>query len=248
EMVALLAQKSMPKESPVLVRIFKEEAEMEVWKQDTSGQYALLKTYPICRWSGALGPKVREGDRQAPEGFYPITPGQMNPNSNYYLSFNIGFPNAYDRANERTGAFLMVHGDCSSAGCYAMTDEQMGEIYALGRESFLGGQKSFQVQAYPFRMTALNRAKHRNNPAMPFWRMIKEGSDHFEVTGQEPKVDVCEKRYVFGAEQPPGSTKPLNFNPVGACPAYHIPDEVADALRDKQREDETKTAELITRG
>ena len=136
----------------------------------------------------------------------------MNPNSTYYLSFNLGFPNAYDRANDRTGAFLMVHGDCSSAGCYAMTDEQMGEIYALGREAFLGGQKAFQVQAYPFHMTAHNMARHRNNPNMPFWRMIKEGNDIFETTRQEPKVDVCEKRYVFNAETSG------RFDPRGALP------------------------------
>ena len=82
----------MPTESPILVRLFKEEAELEVWKQDAAGRYDLLKTYPICRWSGELGPKVKEGDRQAPEGFYTITPAQMNPNSQFYLSFNMGYP------------------------------------------------------------------------------------------------------------------------------------------------------------
>ena len=140
-MLAELQQKNMPQDSPMLIRIFKEESELEVWKQDTTGRYALLKVYPICRWSGDLGPKVKEGDRQAPEGFYPITPGLMNPNSNYYLAINTGFPNVYDRANNRHGAFLMIHGDCSSRGCYAMTDEQIGEIYSLAREAFLGGQK-----------------------------------------------------------------------------------------------------------
>src|SRR5262249_53848858 len=205
-MQAEIESKNMAKESPILVRIFKEESELEVWKQDRSGRFALLNTYPICRWSGDLGPKVKEGDRQAPEGFYQITPGLMNPNSNYYLAFNLGFPNTYDKANDRTGAFLMVHGDCSSRGCYAMTDDQIGEIFALGRDAFSGGQKSFQVQAYPFRMTALNMAKHRNSPHMAFWRMIKRGYDHFEVTRQEPAVNVCEKHYVFDAESPTGAT------------------------------------------
>ena len=241
EMMALLEQKNMPKESPVLVRIFKEEAELEVWKQDTSGQYALLKTYPICRWSGELGPKVKQGDRQAPEGFYSIAPGQMNPNSAWYLSFNLGFPNAYDRANDRTGAFLMVHGDCSSAGCYAMTDEQMAEIYALGREAFLGGQKAFQVQAYPFRMTARNMARHRNNPAMPFWRMLKEGNDHFEATRQEPKVSVCEKRYVFDAETSG------RFDPRAKCPVFQVPSEIATPVAAKQQRDEQEFATLVAR-
>jgi murein L,D-transpeptidase YafK len=140
EMLALLQQRNMPKESPILVRVFKEESELEVWKQDTTGLYQRLKVYPICRWSGELGPKKVEGDRQAPEGFYSITPGLMNPNSNYYLAINMGFPNAYDKANGYSGGFLMIHGDCSSRGCYAMTDEQIGEIYSLARESFLGGQ------------------------------------------------------------------------------------------------------------
>jgi murein L,D-transpeptidase YafK len=244
EMVAEFEQKHMPKESPILVRIFKEESELEIWKQDESGQYALLKSYPICRWSGDLGPKIKEGDRQAPEGYYTITPGQMNPNSSYYLSFNLGFPNAYDRANDRTGAFLMVHGDCSSAGCYAMTDEQMGEIYALGRESFFGGQREFQVQAYPFRMTPLNMAKHRNSPHMAFWRMIKEGYDHFEVTRREPKVDVCDKHYVFDAEPAPGTS----FNPKARCPAYEVGADIAAAVKEKRENDEREFAALVSRG
>src|SRR5712692_8511362 len=250
EMASDLERKNMPKESPLLVRLFKQEAELEVWKQDSGGRFALLKTYPICRWSGELGPKVKEGDRQAPEGFYTITPGQMNPNSNYYLSVNIGFPNEFDRAHGRTGAFLMIHGDCSSRGCYAMTDEQITEIYALARESFFGGQRSFQVQAYPFRMTPVNMAKHRNKPSRPFWRMLKEGSDHFEVMRLEPKVDVCEKRYVFDAEAPANASpaRPLTFNATARCPAYVIPPELAEAVAEKQKSDDGQMAQLIARG
>jgi murein L,D-transpeptidase YafK len=247
-LISEMQQKDMDPQSPMLVRLFKQEAELEVWKQDRSGQFALLKTYPICRWSGDLGPKVREGDRQAPEGFYNITPGQMNPQSAYYLSFNMGYPNAFDKALGRTGSQLMVHGDCSSRGCYAMTDEQISEIYTLGRESFFGGQRAFQVQAYPFRMTPVNMAKHRNNPNMPFWKMIKEGYDHFEVTRQEPKVEFCENKYVFDPAAPPNSSRAPVFNASAKCPAYVIPDEVADAVRQKQHQDDTKTAELIARG
>ena len=208
----------MDKESPILVRLFKEESELEVWKQDRTGRFALLKTYPICRWSGELGPKIKEGDRQAPEGFYNITPGQMNPNSQYYLSFDLGYPNAFDRAYGRTGAQLMVHGDCSSRGCYSMTDEQISEIYALGRDAFFGGQKSFQVQAYPFRMTAQNLAKHRNNPNIAFWKMLKKGNDHFEVSqpraqGQRLREALRVRRrsargFVAGAVVQPGRQVP----------------------------------------
>jgi murein L,D-transpeptidase YafK len=245
KMVKDIRAKNMEPESPILIRLFKEESELEVWKQDREGRFALLKTYPICRWSGELGPKVKEGDRQAPEGFYNITPGQMNPNSQYYLSFDLGYPNAFDRAYGRTGSQLMVHGDCSSRGCYSMTDEQISEIYALGRDSFFGGQKSFQVQAYPFRMTAQNLAKHRNSPHLAFWKMLKKGSDHFEVSKLEPKVNVCEKRYVFDAE--PTAGRALSFNPTAQCPAYEVPQEIASLVRDKEQRDEIQFADLSRR-
>ena len=162
------------------------KSELEVWKQPT-GHFQPLKIYAICRWSGDLGPKVHEGDRQAPEGFYTITPALINPNSNYYLAINTGFPNSYDRANDHHGAFLMIHGDCSSRGCYAMTDEQIAEIYSLARKSFLGGQPSFQIQAYPFRMTPMNLAHHRTNPNMPFWKMLKIGNDHSRPRISNPR-------------------------------------------------------------
>jgi murein L,D-transpeptidase YafK len=248
KLIAAMVEKDMDLQSPILVRLFKEEAELEVWKQDRSGRFALLKTYPICRWSGDLGPKVREGDRQAPEGFYNITPAQMNPQSAYYLSFNTGYPNAYDRSLGHTGSELMVHGDCSSRGCYAMTDEQIAEIYSLGRESFFGGQKSFQFQAYPFRMTAVNMAKHRNNPNMAFWKMIKVGYDHFEITRQEPKVDVCEKKYVFDAVKAPDAKREPVFEASAKCPAYVIPDEVADAVREREDQDQAEFARLVDKG
>jgi len=136
--MALMAKKGMSKDDPILIRAYKKESEMEVWKRGSDGRYALLKTYPICRWSGQLGPKVKEGDRQAPEGFYSVTPAQLNPNSAYYLSFDTGYPNAFDRAHGRTGSALMVHGTCSSRGCFAMTDEAIAEVYAMAREAFAG--------------------------------------------------------------------------------------------------------------
>ena len=248
KLIQAMVDKDMDLNSPILVRIFKTEAELEVWKQNRSGQFALLKTYPICRWSGDLGPKVKEGDRQAPEGFYSITPAQMNPQSQFYLSFNTGYPNAFDQALGRTGSQLMVHGDCSSRGCYAMTDEQIAEIYSLGRESFFGGQRSFQLQAFPFKMTPINMAKHRNNPNMPFWKMIKEGYDHFEVTRQEPKVEFCEKRYVFDPIRSPNATRDPVFNASAKCPAYAISEDIADAVQEKQQKDAAETAKLISRG
>ncbi|WP_189425829.1 L,D-transpeptidase family protein [Devosia pacifica] len=197
----------------MFVRIFKQEGQLEVWKETSGGDFRLLKTYAICAWSGDLGPKIREGDRQAPEGVYTITPGLMHPRSNYYLAFNIGFPNKFDRAHGRTGSNLMVHGDCSSAGCYAMTDGGIAEIYALARESFKGGNKSFQVQVFPFRMTPQNIAANIDNQHMPFWRDIKEGYDLFEINRQPPTWDVCERQYVFNAS---GGGM---LDALGPCPA-----------------------------
>ncbi|MGN6450027.1 MAG: hypothetical protein ACTHLK_15815 [Brucella intermedia] len=214
KVVAKMKAKGMTRTSPIMVRIFKEEGVLEVWKQKNNGKYDQIASYEICKWSGKLGPKYIEGDRQAPEGFYTVRPAQMNPNSNYYLAFNIGFPNAYDRANCRTGQHLMVHGACSSSGCYSMTDEQVAEIYAFGRDAFKGGQRDFQIQAFPFRMTAANMARYKSDPNYSFWKMLKQGYDAFETTKVPPKVDVCEKRYVFNVSTPDG--QPLS--PTDACP------------------------------
>jgi murein L,D-transpeptidase YafK len=224
---ALMSEKGMSKDQPILIRSYKKESELEIWKRKANGQYALLKTYPMCRWSGQLGPKVREGDRMAPEGFYAISPAQMNPNSSYYVSFNMGYPNAFDRAHGRTGSHLMVHGACSSAGCYSMTDDQMGEIYALVREAHNGGQRAVQMQALPFRMTPENLAKHRLDPNIAFWKNLKEGTDYFDVTGDEPQVAVNGGRYVF------------NGNGDAS---------VVQAVQRKRQQDETQVAALVAKG
>src|ERR1700712_4331651 len=245
ELLSLLRQKKMPKYSPIIVRVFKEEAELEVWKQDITGRFQILKTYPICRWSGDLGPKLKEGDRQSAEGFYTITPNLMNPNSNYYLAINVGYPNSFDKANDRDGSLLMIHGDCSSSGCYAMTDEQISEIYSLARDTFVGGRPSFQVQAYPFRLTPANLARHRNSPSLAFWKMLKIGNDHFETTHLEPKVDVCNRRYVFDAQSVPGLPSPGAFNATSECPAFVVNPQIARRALEKQRTDELEYAQLL---
>lgn len=228
----VLKSKNMSKKAPIMMRIFKEEGVLEVWKRVDSGKYELASSYDICVWSGKLGPKYAEGDRQAPEGFYTVSPGQMNPNSQYHLAFNIGFPNAYDRVNGRYGQFLMVHGACSSAGCYSMNDQQIEEIYAYARDAFRGGQRSFQLQAFPFRMTDRNMARYRSDPNIKFWTMLKQGYDAFEATKTPPKVDVCEKRYAFNLKGTP-------LSPTATCPgesdaktinAYTSPVDVRTAV------------------
>ncbi len=241
EIVAQMRAKGMTPADPIMVRIYKQESELEIWKRDRSGSYSLLKTYPICRWSGKLGPKKREGDRQAPEGFYMVNMPLMNPMSQFYLSFNLGFPNQLEEALGYEGAALMVHGACSSSGCYAMTDAGIAEIYAVAREALRGGQTAFQVQALPFRMTPENLARHRDDPNMTFWLNLKQGSDQFDVTRQPPRVAACASRYVFGA-------KPIDpaapFDPLAPCPPYEVDSSVATRVAAKADRDKAAVAAL----
>lgn len=212
-LIAQMNKQSMSPASPVLIRIFKQESELELWKIDKSGKFALLKTYPMCRWSGKLGPKKKQGDRQAVEGFYNVSTALLNPKSSYYLSFNLGYPNKLERALGYTGDAMMVHGACTSAGCFAISDEQVAEVYAVVRDALRRGQNSFQVQAYPFRMTKANMARYRNNANYAFWRDLKRGYDMFEQTRQQPKVGYCEGRYMFGES----ALSYTDSSPLGAC-------------------------------
>jgi len=194
-----LAEARLTLGNPVFVRIFKQEAKLELWVQDDE-QYRLLHTYPICKFSGFLGPKLKEGDRQSPEGFYAVTAKQLNPGSRHYRAFNIGFPNEYDRAHGRTGSALMVHGGCTSIGCYAMTDAGVAEIYRLVEAALQAGQDKDPVHIFPFRMSQKKLAKHRGDRWTPFWRNLKRGHDLFEKTKVPPTARVCDKRYAFEGE------------------------------------------------
>jgi murein L,D-transpeptidase YafK len=200
---------------PVFVRIFKREFELEVWlKHD--GRFERFATYPICMWSGGLGPKERQGDKQAPEGFYTVDSAALNPNSKYHRSFNLGFPNAFDHVHSRTGSLLMVHGDCRSIGCYAMTDPVIDEIWALITAALQGGQKRFQVQVFPFRMTDANMASHAHGAEAPFWQQLKPGYDAFLESKLPPQVSVCREHYAF---QPAAGEKDGSAPIENACPS-----------------------------
>lgn len=239
-LVKAMKAKGMTSGSPVLLRIFKEESALEVWKKKDTGRYDLLQTYEICKWSGKLGPKFKEGDRQAPEGFYTVAPAQMNPRSSYHLSFNMGYPNRYDRSHGRTGTHLMVHGACSSAGCYSMTDEIVEEIYSVAREAFKGGQRKFQIQAYPFRMTPQNMVRHEGSEHYEFWKTLKKGNDYFEVAKYPPKVDVCDQSYVFNRVVEDG----VRFKSKSDCPQSTIPPLLEQAYLAKVQTDAVEMSEI----
>ena len=193
---SLIASKNMAIESPILVRIFKEESELEVWKKDHSGRFALLKTYPICRWSGDLGPKVREGDRQAPEGFYSVSTPHLHRHGRWPRALDVGYPNLFDRANGRTGSAILVHGGCSSIGCFAMTNPVMEEIFQLSEAALESGQDTIPIHIYPFRMTEQKLAEQSRQPWYDFWRNLKEAYDLFEETRRAPHVSVCGRKYL----------------------------------------------------
>jgi murein L,D-transpeptidase YafK len=188
--------------APVFLRIFKLESELEIW-MERDGRYQKFAAYPICLWSGRLGPKLREGDRQSPEGFYAVTKEELNPNSRWHRSFSLGFPNAFDRAQGRTGSFIMVHGGCQSVGCFAMTNDVVDEIWRLVTAALDQGQPAFNVQVFPFRMTEKNFAERKGDEWSAFWADLKKGYDAFERTHLPPMVSVCEGRYVI-AEAKPG--------------------------------------------
>lgn len=183
---------------PIFIRIFKKTKELEIWLKDHN-TFRLFKTYKICTYGWrSLGPKIRQGDGRAPEGFYYVLPRQMNPVSDYHLSFNLGYPNSYDTLHGRTGSALMVHGSCVSIGCYAMTDKGIEEIFTLADAALRNGQPFFRVHIFPFRMTEKNMRNHRNSKWYEFWENLKEGYDFFEKGGHNPpNVEVKDKRYVF---------------------------------------------------
>jgi murein L,D-transpeptidase YafK len=193
---AELSAKNLQLGDPVFIRIFKQTHELELWVK-SGERFALYKAFPVCNWSGSLGPKLQEGDGQSPEGFYSVARGQMNPASRYHLSFNLGFPNAYDRAQGRTGSFLMVHGNCVSIGCYAMTDEGIEEIWLIADEALKAGQSRFDVHVFPFRLTDEALALQSASPWLPFWQGLKRGYDAFEGTRAPPVVTVANGDYVF---------------------------------------------------
>ncbi|WP_072370455.1 murein L,D-transpeptidase family protein [Hyphomicrobium sp. NDB2Meth4] len=210
-----LAGKDLKLGSPIFIRVFKREFELEMWVK-RGDRFELFETYPICMWSGAIGPKLKQGDKQAPEGFYTVDSTALNPNSQYRRSFNLGFPNAFDRAHGRTGSLLMIHGDCRSIGCYAMTHPVIDEIWTLLTSALSAGQKRVQVQVFPFRMTETNISRHAENPNIGFWRQLRVGYDAFMRDRVPPVVSVCDGRYTI---RPAGGDSDGSAPITVSCPA-----------------------------
>jgi murein L,D-transpeptidase YafK len=185
---------------PIFIRIFKESQELELWmKPKGKARFELWMRWPIAGLSGHLGPKLAEGDYQNPEGFYEVNANALNPKSDCHLSFDTGFPNAYDQSLGRTGSWIMVHGGHYSVGCFAMTDPVIEEIYLLAEAALKNGQQTFPVHVFPFRMTKERMAKANGNEWLSFWENLRVGYDQFERSHVPPQVTTVEGRYVFTA-------------------------------------------------
>ena len=210
---ARLEQKGLRIGAHLFIRIFKAESELEVWLRQ-GDRFVLLDTYPICHWSGTVGPKLSEGDRQNPEGFYTVGARQLHRSGRWPRSLNLGYPNRYDRALLRTGSYILVHGGCSSTGCFAMTDAVIEEIYKLARAALRAGQTHIHVHAFPFRMTEANLAAHAESPWAEFWQDLKQGYDAFAATSLPPRIAVCDRHYVV---EPAGPQDARNHGIVVNC-------------------------------
>ena len=220
---ARLAAKDLAEGNAVFIRIFKAESELEVWMRKGNG-FVLFETYPICHWTGTLGPKIREGDKQSPEGFYSITTRQSRHRGRWRKAFNLGFPNALDQRLQRTGSYILLHGGCSSTGCFAMTDPVLDEIYGLAQAALAQGQQRVHVHIFPFRMTERAMAEHAGHPASAFWHDLKTGYDAFERTRVPPVVGICNQRYVVrdgdpGTSGDPNALAVHRAGPDGQCRA-----------------------------
>ncbi len=242
-----LAEKGVGSDAPLVIRVFKAESEMEVWTGDEQGNYSLFAVYPICYWSGTLGPKVKEGDKQAPEGFYTVTMEQsIHEGTRWPQSLNIGYPNAFDKVNLRSGSYILIHGGCASIGCFAMTNKVSQEVFKLATRALDAGQSNIPVHVFPFRMTDANLAKYEAPEWRSFWANLKEGHDLFERTHRPPRVSVCGQRYGF---TPAGRIEAANPGPIDVCP--ETVQVIADLSRINKRvaeqpEPATQTSEIKT--
>ncbi|NOT71386.1 MAG: murein L,D-transpeptidase [Hyphomicrobium sp.] len=204
-----MRQKGVRLSAPIVIRVFKTESELEVWKEK-DGAFVLFATYPICHWSGSVGPKMRDGDKQAPEGFYTVNRQQTRHVGRWPKSLNIGFPNILDQSQARTGDNILIHGGCSSVGCFAMTNPVMDEIHNLTDAAIDGGQDVVPIHVFPFRMTDDNMKANADSPWIGFWTNLKEGYDAFEQLRKPVAVSVCDGRYHFERVSRVADAGPLN--------------------------------------
>lgn len=197
--------------APAFLRVFKSDSILEVWMLK-AGRFELFKRYPVCKWSGQLGPKLAEGDRQSPEGVYFITGGDLRVNARWHRAMNVGFPNARDRALGLTGSGILIHGKCSSIGCFALTDDIVEDVYDVVESALEAGQPRVGVHVFPFALTRERLNAKADEEWSGFWRELKRGHDLFLRDRLPPRTFVCAGQYAFQSRRNPAPV--LDGNPV----------------------------------
>jgi len=240
-----LAMHHVTRDASIMIRIFKAESELEVWMTTNTGAYTLFATYPVCFWSGTLGPKLKEGDRQAPEGFYTVTfPQAYREGARWVVGLDLGFPNSFDRVNARTGSAILIHGGCASIGCFAVTNPVNDEIDKLVLHSIEAGQAYVPIHVFPFRMTSENFNRYDVPQWRDFWRNLKEGYDLFERTRRPPRIGVCDNSYVFDAAS---EIEGANPGPIAMCPRTEAMLHELDELNSRVAEQTSSVPEETKR-
>jgi murein L,D-transpeptidase YafK len=196
ELSKAFEEKGLKLGSPVFIRVYKQTSEMELWIEKGS-RYVLFKTYGICRWSGGLGPKYYEGDRQSPEGLYRITSADLIVNARWDRAMNINYPNSFDVMNGRSGSGILIHGKCGSIGCFAIQDRNVEEVYAAVREALKGGQAYIPVLSLPFRFASLAPSKQDTRQMSEFWSDLRRADLLFARDRLPPAAWICDGRYYF---------------------------------------------------
>ncbi len=196
ELAQEFAGKGLKLGSPVFIRVYKQTSEMELWVQQ-GPRYVLFKTHGICRWSGVLGPKFYEGDRQSPEGLYRITTSDLIVNRRWDRAMNINYPNSFDNLNSRGGSGILIHGGCGSIGCFAIQNENVEDVFGAVRAALKGGQAYVPVLTLPFRFTALAPEKEDTLHMSEFWADLRRADLLFERDKVPPAAWICDGRYYF---------------------------------------------------
>jgi murein L,D-transpeptidase YafK len=197
--------------APAFIRVLKADSSLEVWMLK-GARFQLYRSYSICKWSGVLGPKLYEGDRQSPEGVYFITGGDLIVNARWHRAMNVGFPNPRDRALGLTGSGILIHGKCSSVGCFALTDDVVEDVYDIVQAALQAGQPRVPVHIFPFELTREKLAGVAGDEWSDFWKELKRGHDLFLRDGLPPRTYVCNGRYAFQSRR--SRVVSLTGNPV----------------------------------
>jgi murein L,D-transpeptidase YafK len=197
---AAFAEKHLRFGAPVFLRVYKQSSEVELWVQQ-GPRYALFKTYSICRWSGGLGPKMVQGDRQAPEGLYHITAPDLVVNRRWHRAMRLNYPNAFDVVNGRTGYGIYIHGKCRSVGCFAINDDNVEEVYEIVRAALSNGQVRIPVLSLPFRFSSINSLVNEPFVFGEFWRELRRADFLFNRDRLPPSASLCDGNYYFSGRR-----------------------------------------------